>query len=123
MRLEDRIKRRAILKAMHELRSLAHIIDMHQLTKDPHMVLPGYQPPPGSTWRPMTAFELARYLDYCSEMLALVGKVAALYAQWVNDAVVLSAVDEIETLTNGLSRKMWQKISLINGTEKKLALD
>src|SRR5258708_24597219 len=30
----SRIKRARALKAMHELRSLAHIIDMHQLTKD-----------------------------------------------------------------------------------------
>src|SRR5437868_4747871 len=32
---ENRIKRRRALKAVHELRALAHIIDMHQLTKDP----------------------------------------------------------------------------------------
>jgi hypothetical protein len=32
---EARIKRRRALKALHELRALAHIIDMHQLTKDP----------------------------------------------------------------------------------------
>src|ERR1043166_3903930 len=32
---ENRIKRRRALKAIHELRALAHIIDMHQLTKDP----------------------------------------------------------------------------------------
>src|SRR5215510_9598468 len=32
---ENRIKRRRALKAIHELRSLAHIVDMHQLSKDP----------------------------------------------------------------------------------------
>src|SRR5215471_19218155 len=32
---ENRIKRRRALKAIHELRALAHIVDMHQLTKDP----------------------------------------------------------------------------------------
>ena len=32
---ENRIKRRRGLKAVHELRALAHIVDMHQLTKDP----------------------------------------------------------------------------------------
>src|SRR3954447_13600907 len=30
---ENRIKRRRALKALHELRALAHIVDMHQLTK------------------------------------------------------------------------------------------
>ncbi|MEM9588864.1 MAG: hypothetical protein AAGA03_16405, partial [Planctomycetota bacterium] len=33
--LETRIKRRRALAAVHELRSIAHIIDMHQLTKYP----------------------------------------------------------------------------------------
>ena len=37
--LETRIKRGRALSAINELRALAHIIDMHQLTKDPEMVL------------------------------------------------------------------------------------
>src|SRR5690606_8599331 len=37
--LETRIKRRRALRAIHELRSMAHIVDMHQLTKDPERVL------------------------------------------------------------------------------------
>ena len=37
--LEMRIKRRRALRAIHELRSIAHVIDMHQLTKDPELVL------------------------------------------------------------------------------------
>ena len=32
---KHRIKRDRALKAIHELRALAHIVDMHQLTKDP----------------------------------------------------------------------------------------
>src|SRR5262249_49373044 len=39
--LEARIKRKRALKAIHELRALAHIIDMHQLTKDPDVILRG----------------------------------------------------------------------------------
>jgi len=62
----------------------------------------------------LTPFLLGRYLDYCSEMLSLIGKVAALYAQNTQDAVVLAAVDEIETLTTGLSRKIWQKIMILD---------
>jgi poly-beta-hydroxyalkanoate depolymerase len=62
----------------------------------------------------MSAYELTRYLDYCSEMLSLAGKVAALYAQNFPDAVVLAAVNEVETLTTGLSRKIWQKIMILN---------
>ena len=37
--LETRVKRRRTLDALHELRSLAHVIDMHQLTKDPTRLL------------------------------------------------------------------------------------
>ena len=33
--IERRIKRRRALDSIHELRALAHIIDMHQLTKEP----------------------------------------------------------------------------------------
>jgi hypothetical protein len=60
---------------------------------------------------------LIRYLDYCSEMLSLTGKIAALYAQNFRDAVVLSAVNELENLTTGLSRKIWQKIMIVDKQE------
>jgi len=103
--LESRIKRRRALRALRELRSIAHIIDMHQLTKDPERTQP--------TEREMTAAELARYLDYCSEMLSLTGKVAALYVQNFEDGVALQAVNEIEDLTTGLSRKIWQKLTIV----------
>src|SRR6266540_2084864 len=116
--LEARIKRRRALKDINELRSLAHIIDMHQLTKDPHLILSGGPATPSSPKRTMTAFEMSRYLDYCSEMLSLIGKVAALYVQRFNDPVALSAVDEIEDLTTGLARKIWQKIVMINQDKK-----
>jgi hypothetical protein len=61
----------------------------------------------------MTEFELQRYLDYSTELLALIGKVAALYSARMSDPVVLSAVDEVEELTTGLSHKIWQKIALV----------
>ena len=37
--IETRIKRERALKSIHELRAIAHVIDMHQLTKDPEWVL------------------------------------------------------------------------------------
>jgi len=111
--LETRIKRTRALAALHELRSIAHVIDMHQLTKDPSHMLNKVVMTPSSPERVLTAFELTRYLDYCSEMLSLTGKLAALYAQDFRDAVVLSAVNEVEILTTGLSRKIWQKIMIL----------
>jgi hypothetical protein len=46
-------------------------------------------------------------------MLSLVGKVAALYAVDFEDEVVLAAVNDVENLTTGLSRKIWQKIVIL----------
>jgi hypothetical protein len=46
-------------------------------------------------------------------MLSVTGKLAALYAQSVNDDVVVAAVNGIEELGTNLSRKIWQKITLI----------
>ncbi|WP_395739651.1 hypothetical protein [Prosthecobacter sp.] len=116
--LESRIKRRRILKALHELRSLAHVIDMHQLTKDPQRASGSLVTTPSSPSDELSPDQLIRYLDYCSEMLSLVGKLAALYLQRTDDPVVLSTVDEIENLTTGLSRKIWQKLMIIHAGPK-----
>ena len=35
---ENRIKRRRALQSLHQLQSIAHVIDMHQLTKDPAII-------------------------------------------------------------------------------------
>jgi hypothetical protein len=110
--LETRFKRRRALVAIHELRAIAHIIDMHQLTKDPERLLTPDKDTSSSPQRTLSAFELGRYLDYCSEMLALVGKLAAVYVQHFDDSVVLEAATEVEDLTTGLSQKIWQKINL-----------
>ncbi|MGE0552038.1 MAG: hypothetical protein AB7R55_01285 [Gemmatimonadales bacterium] len=114
--LETRWKRRRALDSLHRLRAMAHIIDMHQLTKDPERVIgPDAGPDtPSSPARSMTAFELSRYLDYASEMLSLLGKAAALYLQDFDDPVAIATVNEIESLTTGLSRKIWQKIMIID---------
>ena len=117
--LETRIKRHRALKALHELRVIAHIIDMHQLTKDPERLFsPGPETPSSPRRRTMSPFEMTRYLDYCSEMLSLTGKVAALYIQEFDDPVALASVNEIENLTTGLSRKIWQKLMILNTSLK-----
>lgn len=111
---ESRIKRRRLLEAVRELRALAHVIDMHQLTKDPHRLLRRIVATSSSPRQTMTADELGRYLDYCSEMLSILGKLAAHYAQTFSDTAVLTAVNEVEGLTSGLSRNIWQKIMLLH---------
>ncbi len=111
--LDARWKRRQVRRAMNELRQAAHVIDMHQLTKDPTLVMGGPHPTSVSPRREMSQFELARYLDYCAEMLALIAKLAALYAEESLDPAVGQAVNEIESLTSDLGRKIWQKIMIL----------
>lgn len=112
--VERRIKRGRALKALHELRSMAHIIDMHQLPKDPERLILKGADTAASPVRNMTAFELSRYFDYCSELLSMISKIAAIYAQDFDDETALAAVDEVEALTTGLSRKIWQKMMILN---------
>jgi len=114
---ENRIKRSRALNAIHELRAMAHIIDMHQLTKQPESCFAQRQPVPK---RALTPFQLNRYLDYCSEALALNSKIAALYVQDFQDPVLLDAVDDVEDLTAGLSRKIWQKITILENLGRAL---
>lgn len=106
----ERVQRGRLLNLLHQLRSTAHIIDMHQLSKDPEQLRPTFVPTRVSKPLDLTRDEMERYLDYCSEMLALVGKTAALCAEESRDSLVLETVSTVETLTVGISRKIWQKI-------------
>jgi len=112
--IESRVKRGRALAAVHELRVLSHIIDMHQLTKDPEHIVFGRRRTAVSPRHDLTPFELERYLDYCGEMLALIGKIAALYVQHFEDSDAVAAVNDVEQLTSGLSRKIWQKIMILH---------
>lgn len=114
--VESRIKRARALKELHVLRSMAHVIDMHQLTKDPERLVHGdsQSDTASSPKRDMTPFQLTRYLDYSSELLALLSKVAAIYVQRFNDSETLRAAGDIEDLTVGLSRNIWQKIMILD---------
>ena len=115
--IESRWKRQKAIGHLHELRTIVHVIDMHQLTKDPSTTVGRGPRTPSSPTRTMTPFELVRYLDYCSEMYSLTAKVATLYAQSSRDSLVISTVTEIEQVTANLSAKVWQKITLIQGSD------
>lgn len=111
--IEGRVKRNRVIHDINRLRSIAHVIDIHQLTKDPTVIIAGGSKTASSPEREMSVFELGRYLDYCSEMLSLTGKVGFLYGQSFPDPQTVTAVNELEELTTGLSRKIWQKIMLL----------
>jgi hypothetical protein len=109
----ERLERRALLTLLHRLRSLAHVIDMHQLSKAPEQASPNYTPTAESVQHGLNAEQLHHYLGYCSEMLSLTAKTSALCAEHSADGVVLETISYIETLTTELSNKIWQKISLL----------
>ena len=114
-RLEERWKRARALDYLDELRAIAHVVDMHQLTKDPYR-----QGLPRTSSSPkiiLSGLMLERYLDYCSEMLSLTGKLAALFAQSCRDSDVTAGASDVEQLTTALSRKIWQKIMAISRYE------
>jgi hypothetical protein len=111
--IPERLERRTLLRLLHRLRSFAHVIDMHQLSKDPEQVSPDYVPTAESIRHGLDADQMHHYLGYCSEMLSLTAKTAALCADGSGDSLVLETVSTIETLTTELSNKIWQKISLL----------
>ncbi len=115
--LPDRVQRRHDLRALHRLRSLAHVIDMHQLTKDPERFRSDFRATDQSVELTLSPPELANYLDYCSELLSLVSKTAALFAEHTTDQTVLATVEGLEALTTGMARKIWQKIALLPHAE------
>jgi hypothetical protein len=108
--LETRLKRGRAVRAIHELRALAHIIDMHQLSKDPEAE-PGDDP----TYNNRDARRA--YLQYCSELLALVSKIGQLYVQDFPDGTTLATVNQFENLANGLSQKIWQKLIILDNED------
>lgn len=109
--LESRWKRQRAQDWLGELRAFAHVVDMHQLTKDP--TAEGGPRTASSPDRGLTRYELTRYLDYCAEMLALVGKLTAIYAGASRDHLVIAAAADVENLCSDLNRKIWQKITIL----------
>ena len=120
--LENRRKRSRVIRAVNRLRCIAHIVDMHQLAKDPDSIAEHVFSTPHSPKRGLTQYELARYLDYCTEMLSLVSKTAFLYVQDYHDPVAAEAVNDLEDLTNGLAAKIWQKIMMLPAEEDDAAI-
>lgn len=114
----ERLQRDGLLELLHRLRSMAHIVDMHQLTKDPERLRTSFRPTGASVAMDLSREELEHYLDYCSELLSLIGKAAALCAEESRDSLVLDTVSTIETLTVSLERKIWQKIAVLDAARR-----
>lgn len=105
---EIKRKRKRVINAINKLRCIAHIIDAHQLTKDPHQMSEHH-----ISESQLSNYDLGRYLDYCSEMLSLTSKVAFLYVQDFDDPIANESANELQILTTTLSQKIWQKINIL----------
>ncbi len=114
---ERRVRRARVIRALNRLRDIAHVIDMKQLTKDPDGLAQVSRPTANSPKRRLTAFELGRYLDYCTEMLSLVSKLGYLYVSRFNDTEATDAASDLENLCTDLARKIWQKIVILRGMQ------
>jgi hypothetical protein len=115
--IESRWKRYRALRYLHEVRSIIHVIDMHQLTKDPRQLEARESPDH------LTGERLILYLDFCSELLSLCGKIAALYAETSHDAIVIETVSDLGQITAELSNKIWQKIIIVEIKMQSLATE
>lgn len=108
--IEIRLKRRRALEAVHELRALAHLVDMFQLAKDPDRLGRQVVQVAG---KEIDGFMMSRYLAYCTELLALLSKIGQIYVQDFPDSSAMAAVDQFEGLATSLSSKIWQKSMLL----------
>jgi hypothetical protein len=111
--IETKYKRKKAVKSINKLRSLLHVVDMHQLSKDPNMVDLKKYSTQSSPERILSKFELFRYLNYCSEIIAIISKISTIYAQEFEDEIVIETVNDIEILSTGLNQKIWQKINIL----------
>jgi hypothetical protein len=95
---------------------MAHLIDMHQLKKSPELV--GTKDAPRlDSGELMTVDQVRSYLNYCTELLAILSKIGQLYVQDFPDAPAGAAVDQFENLATGLTSKIWQKIMILDRAE------
>jgi len=114
--LENQGMREVVSAGVSRLRGIAHAIDLHQLAKDLDALVSGLSKTPKSIERIHDQALLGRYLDYCSELLSLTGKGGYLYIQDYHDGQASEYVNNLEDLTSGLSRTIWQKIVVLGAT-------
>ncbi|MEO1554662.1 MAG: hypothetical protein AAFR82_12090, partial [Pseudomonadota bacterium] len=98
LNLETRMKRHDVLERINQLRSIAHVIDMHQLSKDPMSDLHIGAKSESQPESDLHGYELVRYLDYCADLLAITGKLASIYLEYIEDPVVIASVNDFESL-------------------------
>jgi hypothetical protein len=111
--------RKRISELLIELKNYIHVADMHQINKDPNHFHDEYISAENSPTKSLTKFELQRYLDYTHEFISLSSKLSCLILdKFHDDQEIISSVNEVDLLCNGISSKIWQKIIVLNSIEE-----
>lgn len=105
--LEARIKRKAALTFIEELREFIHVIDVTQLYYTPEL----YGSRVGEA-RTTLALD-ANYLLYCTQMLAVISNLAPLCARGAPGDSVLRAASDVEMLAIAVSTKHMSKADFV----------
>jgi hypothetical protein len=111
--IENRIKRKKALEFIEELREFIHVIDVTQLYYTPLV----YDPEPAPARISLT-FDYTYFL-FCTQMLAVISNLAALYTRGAAGDSILRAASEVEQLSNAISVKLLSKaesVRLVPGT-------
>lgn len=104
---EARIKRRRALQSVEELREFIHVIDVTQLYFTPILFKTDDDQSLNSQKLDHT------YLLYCTQMLALIANLAALYSRDAAGDSIMRAVFEVELLANTITSKLQSKVESI----------
>ena len=116
--LETRYKRQRALKAIHELRTVAHIIDHASVDEGPASdhVQTGLFVNGIVSQAADDPVSIATLPGVLQRNAVIDGKIAAVYVQEFDDGVALTSATELETLTTGLSNKIWQTAPILETT-------
>jgi hypothetical protein len=111
--LEARFKRLKAMRAIHELRAVAHIIDMHQLAKDPALEKFHIHLDAKGNLTANRQQHIEKYLHACIALLAIVSKIGQLYVEHFPDTTAIHSVNDFETICTGLSNKIGDKLLVL----------
>lgn len=105
--LETRLKRKKALESIQELREFMHVVDATQLHYTPAM----YQHDDASSGHGRQ-FDHT-YLLYCSQMLGIIGNLAALYTRGAAGDSIMRAAADVESFATALTGKLYNKAEFV----------
>lgn len=118
--IRHRLEQNRSLRELNKLRSFAHVTDMLQVSKCPTRLLYREQSAGRSVAEDGEVRQMSEYLTYSAELQSITAKVAAVYGDWVSDAIVHSAIDDIQRLCADLEKKALQKVLLLEQIHQRI---